>query len=87
MAARNPVRRTKTARELAEQYGASTRTIQRLIAEPREDFEARARAKALRAAELRASGLTYARIAEELGISIGSVSALLRAARVHAQAS
>lgn len=88
MAARNPVRRTKTARELAEQYGASTRTIQRLIAEPREEYEARTRAKEQRAQELRAAGLKYRQIAEEMGISIGSVSVLLRPRRADvAQAS
>jgi transposase len=77
MAAKNPVRRTRTARELAEQYGASRRTIQRMIAEPREEFEARAAAKRARAQQLRLEGASYRQIAEELGISIGSVSSLL----------
>ncbi|MGW4125762.1 replication protein RepB [Nocardia sp. NPDC004711] len=81
MGARNPVRRAKTARELAEEFGASSRTIQRMIAEPREDFEARAQAKQARAQELRAAGMKYKQIAEEMGISIGSVSVLLRPRR------
>lgn len=78
MAAKNPVRRNKTAKELAEKWGASDRTIRRIIAEPREDYEARAAARRERAQSLRAAGATYRQIADELGISIGSVSSLLR---------
>ncbi|WP_228835731.1 hypothetical protein [Nocardia abscessus] len=47
------------------------------MAEPRDDYEARARAKQTRARELRARGATYRQIADDLGISIGSVSTLL----------
>ncbi|HLU74469.1 MAG TPA: hypothetical protein VKZ82_19970 [Nonomuraea sp.] len=78
MGAKHPVRRAKTARELAEQFGASTRTIQRMIAEPRAEFEARAVEKRRRAQQLRAEGATYRQIADELGVGIGSVSSLLR---------
>lgn len=87
MAAKNPARRSKTARELAEQFGASDRTIRRLIAEPREDYERRARAKQERAQELRAQGLMYKEIAAEMGISLGSVSLLLKPRRRNAKAS
>jgi transposase len=78
MGARNPVRRTKTARELAETFGASTRTVQRIIAEPRADYEARAIEKRRRAQQMRGEGASYREIADELGVGIGSVSALLR---------
>lgn len=78
MGARNPVRRTKTAAELAEQFGASRRTIQRLIAEPRTDYETRAAQRRERAQALRAAGKSYRQIADEMEISIGSVSSLLR---------
>lgn len=78
MGARNPVRRTKTAAELAEQFGASRRTIQRLIAEPRIDYETRAAQRRERAQALRAAGASYRQIADEMEISIGSVSSLLR---------
>lgn len=77
MPAKNPVRRAKTAKELAEQFGASDRTIRRMIAEPREKFEARAATKRQRAQQLRADGASYKQIADELDISIGSVSSLL----------
>ncbi|WP_280232271.1 replication protein RepB [Nocardia cyriacigeorgica] len=78
MGAKNPVRRSKTARELAEEFGASPRTIQRLIAEPREDYESRAIEKRRRAQQMRREGASYREIADELGIGIGSVAALLR---------
>lgn len=78
MGARKPIRRSKTARELAEITGASTRTIQRMIAEPRADYESRAGEKRRRAQQLRAEGATYRQIADELGVGIGSVSSLLR---------
>ena len=81
MAAKHPVRRKMTAREAAEQFGASTRTIQRLFAEPREEFEARARTRRNRAVELRQQGLKYKEIAEEMGISTGAVGRLLHDAR------
>lgn len=78
MTAKNPGRRTKTARELAERWGASDRTIRRIIAEPRAEYESRAAAKRQRAQELRAAGATYRQIAEDLGVKTSSVAALLR---------
>ncbi len=82
--AERPVRRKQTARELAEKFGASTRTIQRLVAEPRDDYEARARERRNRAAELRKRGLQYREIAETMGCSIGTVGRLLYDARKYA---
>lgn len=73
MSAVTPARRNKTARELAEQFGVSTRTIQRAIAEPREDFEARAAERHTRIRELRAEGKSMRAIATELGVSVGTV--------------
>ena len=83
MGAENPVRRKKTAKELAEQLGVSVRSIRNIAAEPRDDYETRAKQKRARAAELRAGGATDRQIADELGVSIGSVSSLLH----HKQAS
>jgi transposase len=77
MGAQTPARRSKTARELAEEFGVTPRTIQRLVAEPREEYTARARQRRERAAQLRKQGLKYREIAEELGVSIGTVSKLL----------
>lgn len=73
MSAATPVRRSKTARELARQFGVSPRTIQRAIAEPRADFEARAAQRHERVRELRTEGLSMRAIAAELDISVGAV--------------
>ncbi|MEV6429695.1 replication protein RepB [Nocardia sp. NPDC051463] len=82
------MRRNKTARELASELGVSERSIRNIVAEPRGDYEARTRAKEQRAQELRATGMKYRQIAEEMGIAMGSVSVLLRPRRVDiAQAS
>lgn len=79
MSKREPVRqrRTRTARELAEEHGVSPRFIRRTVAESREDYEARAAARRERAAALRASGATYKAIADEMGVSTGTVGRLL----------
>ncbi|KAB2585283.1 replication protein RepB [Rhodococcus erythropolis] len=81
--AKNPVRRKMTAAEAAERFGASTRTIQRLFAEPRDDFLDRAKARRQKAVELREQGLKYREIAEEMGISTGTVGRLLHDAKRH----
>lgn len=79
MGKREPVRqrRTRTARELAEEHGVSPRFIRRTVAESREDFEGRAAARRERAAALRAEGKTYREIADVLGCSTGTVGRLL----------
>ena len=87
MGAERPIRRKRPARELAEQFGVSTRTIQRLIAEPRDEFEARAAENRRRAVELREQGLKYREIAEEMGIQIGTVGKLLHDARKYSTVS
>ena len=56
MSATTPTQRNKTARQLAEQFGVSTRTIRRAIAEPREQYEARSAERHERIRELRAEG-------------------------------
>lgn len=84
MGAKNPVRRKMTAREAAEKFGASPRTIQRLFAEPRAEFEARTAARRTRAVELRKQGLMYKEIAAEMGASPAIVGRLLQDARKRA---
>lgn len=69
MSALKPVRRQLTAREAAERLGVTTRTVQRLMAEPRGQYLARANAKREQVAELRAQGLSIRAIADQLGIS------------------
>lgn len=81
MPAKNPVRRAKTTRELADQFGTTDRTIRRMVAEPRTDYETRAAQRRDRAQALRAAGASYREIADEMEISIGSVSTLLRPKR------
>ena len=81
MSAETPARRKRTAREIAESMGASERTIRRIVAEPRDQFLARAAANRRQAVELRNQGLKYREIAEVMGISTGSVGTLLHQAR------
>lgn len=69
MSALKPIRRQFTAREAAERLGVTTRTVQRLMAEPREQYLARANTKREQVANLRAEGLSVRAIAEELEIS------------------
>lgn len=80
MSAVTPARRNKTARELAEQFGVSRRTIQRAIAEPRAEYDARTTARHERIRELRAEGKSYRAIAAEVGVSIGTVQYALNKA-------
>ncbi|MBF0809381.1 helix-turn-helix domain-containing protein [Rothia nasimurium] len=69
MGAVKPVQRRFTAREAAERLGVTTRTVQRLMAEPRDKYLARANHKREQAAELRAQGLSVRQIAEKMGVS------------------
>lgn len=76
-------RRAITARELAERLGSSERTARRLVAEPRNEFLDRAKLRRRRAVELRNQGMKYREIAEEMGISTGTVGGLLHDAKKH----
>lgn len=87
MGAENPVRRNRTAREVAERLGASPRTIRRIMAEPRDQFLARAAENRRRAVELREQGLKYREIAEKMGVTTGTVGKLLHDARKQAAVS
>jgi len=84
--AETPARRSKTARELAAQFGIHPVTVRRMIAEPRDDFLARAKARRERAVELRATGLKHREIAAEMGVPIGTVGRLLHEAKKLAEA-
>ncbi|MCW4355655.1 helix-turn-helix domain-containing protein [Hoyosella sp. YIM 151337] len=52
-----------------------------MFAEPRDEFEARARARRTRAIELRRQGKKYREIAEELSCPIGTVGRMLNLAK------
>lgn len=67
------VRRNKTARELAEKFGVSPRTIQRMVAQSREDYLNQAAERRSRIRALRAEGLSMRAIAEREGITPGAV--------------
>ena len=86
MSAKIPGRRNQTAREIAAKEECSPRSIRRLIAEPRAEFEARAAEKRRRVVELREQGLKYREIAVEMNISPGTVATILHHARKSAEA-
>lgn len=86
MTAQIPQRRTKTAREVAEHFGVSRRTVQRLMAEPREDFLDRAKSRRLQAVALQAEGLTSRQIGERLGCSPAAARRLIMTARQKGEA-
>lgn len=69
MSAEIPGRRKKTARELAKQMGSSTRTVRRIMAEPRAEFEARTRARGDQILTWRAEGVLWREIGERLEIT------------------
>lgn len=73
MSAQVQKKRTKTAREIAEKFGISERTVRTMIAESREQYLARANTKRERVATLRAEGLSVRAIAEKLEISKSAV--------------
>ncbi|MGW1819265.1 DUF6115 domain-containing protein [Streptomyces sp. NPDC002125] len=74
-------RRTATARELADRFGVSERTVQRMIAEERTAYEGRSRQRRDQIVELHRQGLKGYEIARELNISNGLVSTRLKEAR------
>ncbi len=66
-------KRTQTARELAERFGVSTRTIQRTVAQPREEYLAEAAQRRARIRSMRDGDMTMRAIAEREGITVGAV--------------
>lgn len=65
--------RKHTARELGERFGRTPRTIRRIIAEPREEFLARAQDKRERTRQMKNEGASIKEIQEALGISQATV--------------
>lgn len=66
-------KRTQTARELAERFGVSPRTIQRTVAQSREDYLNEAAERRARIRAMREEGLTMRAIAEREAITVGTV--------------
>ena len=81
MTAENPTRRTKTAREVAQSVGCSPRTVQRAVAETRDEFIKRSRARQDLALGLKNAGLKYREIADRLGCSEKAAQNLVQRAR------
>ncbi|WP_374203758.1 sigma factor-like helix-turn-helix DNA-binding protein [Pseudonocardia sp. ICBG601] len=81
MTARTVQRRTRTARDLAEQFGVTPRTIRAMLAESRDEYERRAQRRRAEVVTLRLRGLTYQEIAERVGSTVGTVGRLLADAR------
>jgi transcriptional regulator with XRE-family HTH domain len=61
MGAIKPIKRRKTAREIAEKIGVSARTVQRYMAQPRAEFEGQSLTKAKPWATLGVSRATWYR--------------------------
>lgn len=66
-----------TAREAAAELGVTPRTVRALVAEPRAEYLARAKARRDRVVALRREGLTRGEIAERTGATVGAVGGLL----------
>lgn len=66
-------KRPHTAHELAARFGVSKRTIQRTVAQTREDYLAEAAARHERIRALREEGLSMRAIAEREGVTVGAV--------------
>lgn len=82
MGAVKPIKRKHTARELAERLGVSERTIQRLMAQPRAEFEAEAHVRQDEALRLRESGLKWSEVGNQMGgISASAAHQLATKAR------
>lgn len=76
MTARTPQLRKKTAAEVAAKLGVSPRTVRRYVAAPRDWWTQHRRNLQLKAAQLRATGMTW----REVGNALGMTEAAARAA-------
>jgi len=72
VSAERKVRRKVTAREAAERLGISTRTVQRVAAEPRADYERRARERGEQILRWRDEGLLWREIADLLNLTVNA---------------
>ena len=72
MPAENPVKRNTTARELAERFGVSERSVRRIFAQPRDEYLEEQRERGEQILSMRAEGKLWREIAEHFNISIGA---------------
>lgn len=73
MGAEHPIKRKRTAREVAEQLGVSERTVRNFVAQPREEYLAEAAARHERIRAMRAEGMTMRAIAEREDVTSRAV--------------
>jgi DNA-directed RNA polymerase specialized sigma24 family protein len=81
MSAQIPQRRTRTAREIAESLHISQRTVRAAMAEPRDEFLARAAQRREAVMALRREGKKYREISDELGLPMGTVKTIIHHAK------
>ncbi len=81
MTARIPQLRKKSAKELAEKFGVSERTIRNHMAAPRDWWTQQRREMREKAANLRATGMTWKDVGEALGVTESAARALGKRAR------
>ena len=78
MTALHTVKRNKTAKEMAQRLNISDRTVRKLIALPREDYEKEAKQRRLKAFVLRESGMKWADVDIALGTTKHGAIALYK---------
>ncbi len=82
MAAETPKRRAITAKAAADLIGCSPRTVQRIQAEPRTQYDARVKERRELVLSLKEDqGMTYRQIADALNLSVSNVGYILHTAR------
>lgn len=81
MTARIPQLRKKTAKELAEKFGVSPRTIRNHMAASRDWWTQQRRELREKAASLRATGMTWKAVGEALGVTESAARAMGKRAR------
>lgn len=78
MTALHTVKRNKTAKEMAQRLNISDRTVRKLIALPREDYEKEAKQRSLKAFVLREAGFKWSEVGERLGTTKHGAIALYK---------
>lgn len=78
MTALHTVKRNKTAKEMAQRLNISDRTVRKLIALPREDYEKEAKQRRLKAFVLREAGFKWSEVGERLGTTKHGAIALYK---------
>jgi len=78
MTALHTVKRNKTAKEMAQRLNISDRTVRKLFALPREDYEKEAKQRRLKAFVLREAGFKWSEVGERLGTTKHGAIALYK---------